>query len=100
MAPWHASAQPGAAARYVQIGVFGKPVTVPLDNVFQKELVLTSGFAATPRSWRQALALIEARKIELEPLVSEVVPLEEWERVFADLRAGRGIKIVFDPRLG
>ncbi len=87
-------------ARYVQIGVFGKPVTVPLDNVFQKELVVTSGFASTPRSWRRAMTLIETRRVELEPLVSEVVPLDDWERVFADLRAGKGIKIVFDPRLG
>jgi hypothetical protein len=30
--------------------------------------------------------------------VSEVVPLSDWERVFADLRAGRAIKVVFDPR--
>jgi L-iditol 2-dehydrogenase len=84
--------------RYVQIGVFGKPVTVPLDRVFQKELVVTSGFASTPRSWRRAISLIEGRVVELEPLVSEVVALAEWERVFADLRQGRGIKVVFDPR--
>ena len=87
-------------ARYVQIGVFGKDVEVPLDRVFQKELVVTSGFASTPRSWRRAMTLIEDRAIELEPLVSDVVPLDEWEHVFADLRAGRGIKVVFDPRLG
>jgi hypothetical protein len=31
--------------------------------------------------------------------VSEVVPLAEWERVFADLRACRATKYVFDPRL-
>jgi L-iditol 2-dehydrogenase len=86
-------------ARYVQVGVFGKPVTLTLDRIFQKELVLTSGFASTPRSWRRALALIEERRVALEPLVSEVVPLSAWERVFADLRAGRGIKVVFDPRL-
>jgi L-iditol 2-dehydrogenase len=84
---------------YVQIGVFGKPVTVPLDRVFQKELVLTSGFASTPRSWLRALQLIEERRVELVPLVSEVVPLSAWERVFADLRAGRAIKVVFDPRI-
>ncbi len=90
----------GRGARYVQIGVFGKDVEVPLDRVFQKELVLTSGFASTPRSWQRAMTLIEERAIDLEPLVSEVVPLAEWERVFADLRAGRGIKVVFDPRLG
>ena len=85
--------------RYVQVGVFGKAVTVPLDHVFAKELVVSSGFASTPRSWRRALTLIERRAVELEPLVSEVVPLDAWERVFGDLRAGRRIKVVFDPRL-
>jgi len=85
--------------RYVQIGVFGKPVTVPLDEVFRKELIVTSGFASTARSWRRALAFVEERRIELEPLVSEVVPLDAWERVFEDLRAGRAVKYVFDPRL-
>ncbi len=87
------------AGRYVQVGVFGRPVTVPLDAVFARELVLTSGFASTPRSWRRALALIESRAVELEPLVSEVVPLREWRRAFDDLRAGTRVKVVFDPRL-
>lgn len=84
--------------RYVQVGVFGRSVTVPLDRVFQKELVVTSGFASTPRSWRRALGLIESRAVELEPLVTEVAALADWERVFADLREGRGVKVVFDPR--
>jgi L-iditol 2-dehydrogenase len=85
--------------RYVQIGVFGKPVTVRLDAVFEKELVVSSGFASTARSWRRALAFVNDRRVQLEPLVSEVVPLDAWERVFADLRAGRVVKYVFDPRL-
>ena len=86
-------------ARYVQVGVMGGPVTLPFDAIFQKELVVTSGFASTARSWRRALALVEERRVELEPLVSEVVPLDGWERVFDDLRADRGVKYVFDPRL-
>jgi threonine dehydrogenase-like Zn-dependent dehydrogenase len=45
------------------------------------------------------MTLIEERRVALEPVVSEVAPLPAWERVFADLRAGRGIKVVFDPRL-
>jgi hypothetical protein len=32
-------------------------------------------------------------------VVPEVVPLDAWERVFDDLRTGRGVKYVFDPRL-
>ena len=85
--------------RYVQVGVMGRSVTLPFDAVFQKELVVTSGFASTARSWRRALAFVEERRVELEPLVSEVVPLAAWERVFDDLRAGRAVKYVFDPRL-
>jgi L-iditol 2-dehydrogenase len=46
------------------------------------------------------MTLIETRRVELAPLVSEIVALDDWERAFADLRAGKGIKIVFDPRLG
>jgi L-iditol 2-dehydrogenase len=83
--------------RYVQIGLAGKPVTLPLDLVCFKEVTLTSGNASTPASWDRALALIEERRVELEPLVSEVVPLAEWERAFAATRAAAGIKYVLAP---
>ena len=89
----------GRRARYVQVGVFGKDVCVPLDQVFRKELTMSSGFASTPASWQRALRFVETRRVVLEPLVSSVVPLREWARVFAELRQARGIKVVFDPRL-
>jgi L-iditol 2-dehydrogenase len=84
--------------RYVQIGLAGKPVSIPFDLVCFKELTVTSGFASTPSSWTRALELVEARVVELEPLVSEVVPLAEWERAFAATRAAAGIKFVLDPQ--
>lgn len=84
--------------RYVQVGIFGKPITLPLDNVLYREVTITSGFASTPASWRRALALIEHRAVELDPLVTEAVPLAEWDRAFAETRAGSGMKYVLDPR--
>ena len=84
--------------RYVQIGLAGKPVTVPLDEVCFRELVVTGGNASTPASWRRALALVEARQVDLPALVSEAVPLAEWERAFAATRAGEGIKLLLVPR--
>jgi L-iditol 2-dehydrogenase len=84
--------------RYVQIGLAGKPVMLPFDLVCFRELVITSGFASTPTSWAQALDLVGARQVELEPLLTEVVPLAEWDRAFAATRAAEGIKFVLDPR--
>ncbi len=85
--------------RYVQMGLAGQPVKVPMDEICYRELLVTSGFASTPRSWRRTLRMITSGMVQLAPLVSEVVPLDDWERVFADTRAGRGIKYVFDPRI-
>ena len=84
--------------RFVQIGLRGAEVTVPFDEICFRELVVTSGFASTPASWRRALGLIEARAVELEALVTEVVPLEDWERAFRASRNAEGVKYVLDPR--
>jgi L-iditol 2-dehydrogenase len=85
--------------RYVQIGIFGSPVRVPLDLVLEKEILVSSGFASTPRAWRRALTLIGSGTIELDALVSSVSPLQRWRGAFDDLRASRGMKAVLDPRL-
>jgi L-iditol 2-dehydrogenase len=83
--------------RYVMIGLAGTDVKIPFDLVCFHELTVTSGFASTPSSWGLALDLIERRAVELEPLLSEVVPLERWAEAFAATRAGEGIKYVLDP---
>ncbi|WP_208322169.1 zinc-dependent alcohol dehydrogenase [Paramicrobacterium fandaimingii] len=85
------------AGRYVQVGIFGRDVTVPLDSVLYKELTVTSGFASTPTSWRRAMALMEQELVTLDPLVTESVPIAEWERAFENIRTGRGIKTVIVP---
>jgi L-iditol 2-dehydrogenase len=84
-------------ARFVQIGLAGKAVEIPFDLVCYRELSVTSGNASTPASWRRALELIVGDAVALEPLVTEVVPLAEWERAFAATREGTGIKFVLDP---
>jgi L-iditol 2-dehydrogenase len=85
--------------RYVSVGIFGRPVTVPMDLVLYKELTVTSGFAATAKSWRRAFRLLEDGVVDLAALISSVQPLSAWDSVFADLRRSDQLKIVFDPRL-
>jgi L-iditol 2-dehydrogenase len=84
--------------RYVQIGLAGKPVTLPFDRVCFHELTISSGFASTPTSWRTALALVSERRVELDPLLTAVISLDRWEDAFAATRAAEGIKYVLNPQ--
>ena len=85
--------------RYIQVGIFGRPITLDIDQVLYKELAYTSGNASTPASWERAMQLLETGAIKLDPLVTDVVPLSEWERAFAATRAGEGVKVMLDPRM-
>jgi L-iditol 2-dehydrogenase len=84
---------------YVQVGLTGKPISLDIDLVCLKELVVTSGFASTPRSWQRVEKLIAAGEVVLDPLVTDVSPLSEWETSFGRTRRADGVKLVLDPRL-
>jgi len=84
--------------RVVQMGLRGADVTVPYDLICFHELTVTAGFASNPASWGRAMKLLAAGEVQLEPLVTEVLPLAEWRRAFDASRAGEGVKFVLDPR--
>ena len=85
--------------RYVAVGIHGREVAVPFDLLLYKELTITSGFAATARSWQLAMTLMATGLLDLEHVISSVRPLSDWDEVVAELRGGRGMKVLFDPRL-
>lgn len=97
---------PGAAAafraarrggRYVQVGIFGRDVTVPLDTVLYKELLVSSGFASTAASWKRAMALLEQGLVDFRSLVTLQVPLSRFHEAFEAAERGDGIKSVLVP---
>jgi len=84
---------------YVQVGLAGKPISLDIDLICLKELVVTSGFASTPRSWQRVEKLIASGAVVLDPLVTDVSPLSAWERSFGRTRAADGLKLMLDPRM-
>ena len=83
---------------YVQIGLCGRPVEVDLDTVCLHELSVSSGFASTPASWERAERLVATGLVRLDPLVTTVAGLAEWETSFARTREAAAVKLVLDPR--
>jgi L-iditol 2-dehydrogenase len=86
--------------QYVQIGIFGKEVSVPLDAILYKELRVSSGFASTGTSWNDAMRLIQQQRVQLKPLVTNLVPLEQFSAAMDSVSRGDGIKTALLPTQG
>ncbi len=84
---------------FVLIGLRGADISVRFDLICFSEIAVRSGNASTPQSWGTAMRLLWDKKIELSPLVSKVLPLDDWEQAFKSSLAREGVKYVLDPRL-
>lgn len=85
--------------RLVQIGLITGDVAIPFGEIVTRELAVSAGFGSSPAAWRRAVRLVEARAVELLPLVSHVFPLREHGAAFAAFARRDGLKTIFDPRL-
>jgi L-iditol 2-dehydrogenase len=89
---------PRPRGRYIQVGVLSTPVTAQLGDILLRELTVTSGYGSTPASWRRAMGLLKAGLVVLDPLVTDVLPLQDWRTGLDRMERREGIKTVFDPR--
>ncbi len=83
--------------QYTQIGLFGKPITIDIEKICFKEIRFTGSLASKWTSWKKALQLAAQGKVQLEPLVSDILPLTEWEKAFKMFDAKKGVKLVLTP---
>lgn len=83
--------------RFVQIGLFGKPVAWDLDQICFKELVVTGSNASTPPAWTRALQLLANGSVQTSPLISHVFDVTDWQRAFDTFEARSGIKVILQP---
>lgn len=84
------------AGHVAQMGLSGKSSDLPTDLICYKELTITSGFASTPRSWRRAMALLHGGTLDLESLITDLVPLRDWETAFDRSFKAEGVKFVLE----
>jgi len=81
-----------------QVGLYGKPIAVDMDEILYKELELTFNFAQERTSWEILLRLARQGKLEkIKHLISKRMPLEEWEKAFDMFKNKDGYKIFLIP---
>jgi L-iditol 2-dehydrogenase len=83
--------------RYVQVGLFGKPVMSDLDQICYREITLTGSNASTPPAWTRALQLMAHGQVRTAPLITGTYPVTEWKTAFNVFESKSGIKLILTP---
>jgi L-iditol 2-dehydrogenase len=77
------------------VGVRGRPTEIDLDLMIEKELTMTGTWGTLPSSWVTTLRLMESKKIDLNPLITHKISLEDWEHGFELMETQKAIKVLF-----
>jgi L-iditol 2-dehydrogenase len=84
--------------RISAIGLTGREnPRFPWNDAMLKVLDIRFNFSTSYTSWDRALALIANTDRDLTRLITHRSSLDNWESVFNDLKAEKGIKAIFDP---
>lgn len=83
--------------KFIQMGLFGKPVQIDLEQVVYKELNMIGSFSHVSSCWRKATRLLEQKKVMLEPLISDKLPLNQWKKGFEKTERHQGLKLLLYP---
>jgi len=83
--------------QYTQIGLPSKPFNLNFALVAYKELIVRGSLGQRWTSWKIGLKMLSEGLIKTEPLISDVLPLSQWEIGFRKVRTKEGIKVILKP---
>lgn len=81
----------------VKIGWGPQPLDLSLDGLLSKSAALQGTFSHTHRTWKAVLALVAAGQIRMEPMISEVLTIDDWEKAYKLVDSRKAIKVVMRP---
>jgi len=84
---------------YVQVGLYGKSIQFDHDLALKKEINMTNSYASERTSWERALRLLKFKQVNVAPLSSVKLPIEEWQKGFDMAINKEGYKILLMPNL-
>lgn len=80
---------------FVQVGIFANKFNqLDQESIVQRELTYVGTRSQKPSSWHLALQLLEAQKIDIDKIITKIVPLEDWRTGFEAVMAGNEIKVI------
>ena len=85
------------AGQITKVGWGPAPVGFSLDPLVAKGATLQGSFSHNYRTWERVIELVTDGKIDVEPLISRVAPLEGWLEAFEKMEERVEVKAVLTP---
>lgn len=83
--------------QYVQVGHFGKEITIPFDLTAFRQLNIKGSVGYTRATWNRAVAIINQGNINLDEVISHRMPLSDWRKGFDLMERKNSLKILLFP---
>ncbi|MFX0108487.1 MAG: zinc-binding dehydrogenase, partial [Candidatus Hodarchaeota archaeon] len=83
------------AGNIALIGVRGRPAEIDLDPIITKELSITGTWGTLPSSWVTTLRLMGSKQIDVSPLITHRISLDDWQKGFDLMESQQAIKVLF-----
>lgn len=80
-----------------KVGWGPKPLGFSLDPIVQKNVRLQGSFSHNWPIWERVLRLLATGKLDVEPIMGGVWPLDQWHEAFETMHSGRIAKAVLQP---
>jgi len=79
------------------IGIFGRPVEVPMTQVVRREITLNGAYDAKPENFDQSIRLAKSGAIKVKELITHRLPLKKAGEAFEAAKSRVGCKVEFIP---
>lgn len=78
----------------------GACVQLPFNELWRKEVTMTSSYAGSPRDIRSAIELIASQRVDVAPMITHRLPLARTQEGFrlVSEAGGNSIKVIVEPQ--
>ncbi|HBY96280.1 MAG: zinc-binding dehydrogenase [Ardenticatenaceae bacterium] len=84
--------------RFILVGIHGHAFPLDWDQILYKELTVKGMFSHKYMAWEQTIALAARGQIQTRPLITDVLPLSQWETGFRRFAEKKALKVIFEPQ--
>ncbi len=83
--------------RYTQVGICGRDITFPMDQIFYKQLTMAGSICYTAATWQRMMDIYAQGRVRLHDLVSAALPITEWRSAFDLCQDRKALKVILHP---